>query len=94
MGVVYKTPIKRVYWAAHGVDGWYLGPEMDHYLCFQVYVNNTRDERNSDTVEFSLQHTKVPGIAAINVATTAAQQLVTALSNTKTNTAVKKVGHW
>ena len=67
---------------------------MDHYCCYCVYGTNTRDECNSDTVEFYPQHTKVPGIVAINAATTAAQQLVTTLSYPKPNTALEKVGHW
>ena len=29
--VVHENPKKRASWAAHGVDGWYLGPAMDHY---------------------------------------------------------------
>ena len=91
--VVHEKPEKRASWAAHGVDGWYLGPAMDHYCCYRVYVTNTRANRNSDIVEFSPKHTKVPGIAAINVATTAAQKHVTALSNPKPNTEVEKAGH-
>ena len=66
---------------------------MDHYCCCRFYVTNTRAERNSNTVEFFPQHTKVSGIAAIDLATTAAQQFVTALSNPKPNTAVEKVDH-
>ena len=85
--VVHKNPNKRASWASNGVHGWYLGPEMDHYRCYRVYVN-------SDTIDFSPQHAKVPGIAAINAETTATQQLVTYLSNTKPNTSVEKVGHW
>ena len=49
-------------------------------------VTNTQAERNSDTVNFFPQHTKVPIIAANDAATTAAQELVAALSDTKPNT--------
>ena len=91
--VVHENPKKRASWAAHGLDGWYLGPEMDHYRCYHVYVTNARAERNYDTLEFFPQHTKVPGIAAIDAATNEAQQLVTALSNPKPNIAVKKFFH-
>ena len=86
--VVHKNPDKRASWAAHGVYGWYLVPEMDHYRCYRVYVTNTRAKRNSDTVEFLPQHTKVPGIDAIDAATTSSQQHVTAVSNPKPNTSV------
>ena len=56
-------------------------------------MTNTRAERNSDTVEFLPQHTKVPGITSIDAATTAPQQLVTAMFDPKPNTALEKVGH-
>ena len=92
--VMYKNNNKRASWAAYGVDAWYLVPEMNHYRCYHVYVTDTRAERNSNTVEFFPHHTKLTDISAINASTTAAQQLVTALSNTKPNTAVEKVGHW
>ena len=66
---------------------------MDNYCYYPVYVTNTRAKRNYDTVEFYQQHTKVPGIATIDAATTTSQQLISALSNPKHNTAVGKVGH-
>jgi hypothetical protein len=31
--VVYKNGDTRGSWASQGVDGWYLGPLMDHYRC-------------------------------------------------------------
>ena len=91
--VVHEKPNKRASWASHNVDGWYLGPAMDHYCCYCVYVINTRAECNSEIVDFLPQHTKVPGIDAINAATTAAQQLATDLFNTKPNAVVEKVVH-
>ena len=91
--VIHEKPDKRASWASHGVNGWYLGPEMEHYCCYRVYVTNTRAERNSDTVEFFPQNTKVHSIAAIDADTTAAQQLVTALSDPKPNTPLEKVGN-
>ena len=44
---------------------------MEHYFCYRVYVTNTRAKSNSANVEFSLQHTQNPIIAAIDAATTA-----------------------
>ena len=91
--VIHKNPDKRSSWEAHGVDGWYIGPVLEHHRCYCVYVTNTGAERNSDTVEFFLQHTKVPSIATNDAATTAAQEPVAALSNPKPNTLWEKVGN-
>ena len=90
--MIRKNPDKRVSWAAHGVNGWYLGPAVEHYRCYRVYVNNTRAERNADTVEFFPNHTKVPSIAANDAATTAAQEVVAALSDPKPNAEWENVG--
>ena len=81
--VIHEKPEKRASWATHGVDGWYLGPAVEHYRCYRVYVNNTRAERNSDIVNFFPQHTKVPSISANDATTTAAQELLATLFNLK-----------
>ena len=91
--VIHEKPDKRSLWAAQGVNGLYLGPALEHYRCYPVHVNNTQSERNSDTVKIFLQHTKVPSIAANEAATTAAQELVAALSYLKPNTEWEKVGN-
>ena len=51
--VINEYPDKRASWEAHGVYDWYLGPALEHYRCYRVYVNNTCAEQNADTVEFS-----------------------------------------
>jgi hypothetical protein len=39
--VVYKDGNTRGLWASQGVNGWYLGPSMDHYQCDLYYIPNT-----------------------------------------------------
>ena len=91
--LIYENPDKQSLWAAHGVDGWYLGPALEHYRFYRVYVTNTRAERNSDTIDFFPQHTKVPSIAANDASTIAAQEIVAALSDPKPNISWEKVGN-
>ena len=91
--VIHKNPDKRASWVAHGVDVWYLGSALERCICYRVYVTNTQAEKNSDTVEFFRQHTKAPSIAAIDAATTAAQELIAALSDPKPNTSLGKGGN-
>jgi hypothetical protein len=31
--VIYKDGDTRGLWASKGIEGWYLGPSMDHYRC-------------------------------------------------------------
>jgi hypothetical protein len=40
--VVYKDGDTRGLWALHGIDGWYLGPLMDHYQCDINYIPKFR----------------------------------------------------
>jgi hypothetical protein len=40
--VVYKDRDTRGSWALCGIDGWYLGPSMDHYRCDIYYIPETR----------------------------------------------------
>ena len=50
--VIHEKPSIRGSWAPHGVDGLYLGPALDHYRCFRVYVKSTAFHRIADTVEW------------------------------------------
>ena len=43
------------------MDAWYIGPALEHYRCYQVWIWNTRTERKTDTVAwFPPPHIKMP----------------------------------
>jgi hypothetical protein len=42
--------------AQHGQDGWYIGPALEHYRCYTVYITKTRGDRIVETVEFFQKH--------------------------------------
>jgi hypothetical protein len=50
--IAHETPSTRRTWAPHGQDGWYIGPALEHYRCYTVYINKTRGNRIVETVEF------------------------------------------
>jgi hypothetical protein len=50
--IAHETPSRRRTWAPHGQDGWYIGPALEHYRCYTVYINKTRGERVVETVDF------------------------------------------
>jgi hypothetical protein len=50
--IVHETPNRRITWAPHCQDGWYIEPPLEHYRCYTVYINKTRGERVVETVEF------------------------------------------
>jgi hypothetical protein len=39
--IFHEKPQQRRTWAPHGIDGFYLGPEMEHYRCHQIYCSST-----------------------------------------------------
>jgi hypothetical protein len=79
--LVYDNPEKRRTWAAHGVDGWYIGSAPEHYRCYKVYIPKTRAERTAHTVEFFPHECPVPKTSSADAATDAARALADALAN-------------
>jgi hypothetical protein len=56
--IAHETPNRRRTWALHGQDGWYIGPALEHYRCYTVYVTKTRGERIVETVNFSPRNSR------------------------------------
>jgi hypothetical protein len=75
--IAHDTPNRRRTWAPHGHDGWYIGPALEHYRCYTVYITETRGERIVETVEFFPE--KLPFPSAQELATQAAADLTHAL---------------
>jgi hypothetical protein len=42
--IARETPNRRITWAPHGQDGWYIGPALEHYRCYTMYITKTRSE--------------------------------------------------
>jgi hypothetical protein len=61
--IAHETPIRRRTWAPHGQYGWYIGPALEHYRCYTVYVKRTRGERIVETVVFSPEKFRLPFIS-------------------------------
>ena len=57
---IHEKSNQRKSWAPNSVDGFYLGPAMQHYRCFKVFVTKTNGQRISDTVEFYPTKIRMP----------------------------------
>jgi hypothetical protein len=42
--IFHEKPQQRRTWAPHGIDGFYLGPAMEHYRCHRIYCSSTGQE--------------------------------------------------
>ena len=58
--VIYESPTNRASWAPRGVDAWYCGPALEHYLCCHFFVPDTRAMRISGTYELYPSHCMLP----------------------------------
>ena len=77
--MVFESPQVRETWAPHAVDGWYLGPAMEHYRCFTTWIADTRAERVSDTIAWLPTQLLVPTASSSDAACAAALDLISAL---------------
>ena len=53
--IVHEKPNQRRTWAPHGIDGWYIGPAMDHYQCYRVWIPSTTPNALQTPSSFSRQ---------------------------------------
>ena len=49
---VHQKSSQQKSWDFHGHIGWYVGPAMNHYQCFRIFVPHTGREIISDTIRF------------------------------------------
>ena len=79
--LVHEKPNNRETWAPHAVDGWYLGPAMNHYRCFRVWINSTQAERITDTLTWFPSKVLMSTASSSDAAIAAANDLTHALLN-------------
>jgi len=77
--IVHNKPSSRGTWAPHGEPAWYVGPAMEHYRNFTVYVPSTNAIRISDTLAWFPQHITMPTASSTDLAIAAAHDLTQAL---------------
>jgi hypothetical protein len=90
--IAHETPSRRRTWAPHEQDGWYIGPALEHYRCYTVYVTKTRGERVVETVAFFTEKFTLPFPSAQDLATQAAAELTHALLHPQSAGPFCKVG--
>jgi hypothetical protein len=68
--LVHDKPSNRNSWAPHGQDAWYIGPALDHYQCYNVWMWDTRREREPDTLTWFPQQFTMPTPSALDIIAT------------------------
>ena len=63
------------------MEGWYIGPAMEHYRCYETYVSKTGGTRHADTVVFFSTKCNLLNISSNDVIQSTALYLIEALKN-------------
>jgi hypothetical protein len=79
--IAHEKTGKRRTWAPHGQHGYYLGPEMHHYRCQNVYISATDNECIVDTLEFFPHNYHMPQLSSTNIMIMASKDMMNALQN-------------
>ena len=80
--VCFETPAKRLSWSTHGVDGFYVGPALDHYRCFKVYITSTRATRVTGQLSWHPPPLyTMPGLSPVDDAINCFSALRTSITN-------------
>ena len=65
----------------HAVDGWNVGPSLNHYRNFKVWITKKSYEQYTETLSWFPYHIRMSHTSTDEYAIAAAQYLVTSLSN-------------
>ena len=87
--VAYETPAQRASWSPHGVDAFYVGPALQHYRCYEVYVPKTKRTRTAETLSWHPHVVSMPAGSAdelLHAAVVDLQSAMEAYGQTPANT--------
>ena len=52
--VIHVKPAQHQNMAPHGINGWYVGPFIEHYRCHKCYIPSTFGIRDALTVDWEM----------------------------------------
>jgi Reverse transcriptase (RNA-dependent DNA polymerase) len=79
--LIHEKPNQRKTWMPHAVDGWYLGPAMEHYHCHRVWCWATKAERVCDTISWFPTKVQIPTASSADTIQACLEQIVVCLRN-------------
>jgi len=79
--LVHVKPDQRTTWSPHATDGWYIGPAMESYRCYQVWVWETRALRICDTISWFPTKVTMPLASSTDLILAGIQDILHALQN-------------
>ena len=89
---IHQKSTQRPSWGFHAEMGFYVGPAMEHYRCFQCYFPNTGATRITDTVKFYPHDEPFPEVGVKDQFLQTISDLILILKNLKHNLPFLKFG--
>jgi hypothetical protein len=79
--IAHEKPANRNTWAPHGLDGWYIGPALESYRCYKVWIYETRAIRICDTLTWFPTKVQMPHSSSLEIIATSLRDITNALTN-------------
>jgi hypothetical protein len=81
----HLRPEERDSWAPHTIDGWYIGPSLEHYRWHRIWIPSTNSERIIQTLTWLPHAINMPTATSTDIAIAVAQDLTHALQQKDAN---------
>ena len=77
--LVHEKPQNRTTWSPHALDGWYVGPALESYRCYRIWIWDTRTTRICDTVSWFPTKVRMPETSYADTISASLQDIAHAL---------------
>jgi hypothetical protein len=78
---IFETPEQRKSWDKHGIQGFYVGPALKHYRCYNVWTVHTGSVRTAETLAWHPHGYKWDIPSPLDMVVECSNLLTTALEN-------------
>jgi len=78
-------------WDYRAKQGFYLGPALDHYRCYELVKSDTKQKVISDTVQFRHAYLQIPAVSAEDKILNGLQVMVGSMQNAPPPTSLSQI---
>jgi hypothetical protein len=79
--LIHAKPSVCRSWDYRAKQGFYVGPALDHYRCYELVKSNTKQKVISDTVRFRHAYLQIPAVSAEDKIRNGLQVMVGSMQN-------------
>jgi hypothetical protein len=83
--LVHEKPQNGETWSPHALDEWYIGPALEPYRCYNVWLWDTRHERICETIPWFPTKVTMPLASSADLVMAGIQDIIQALQNPTAN---------